>query len=64
MRIMSLRSFSREAPGLEEPVLVSHEQQIIGTWYPLGKEPARPSTDVPTGREFNSRPFTPVPKKK
>jgi hypothetical protein len=40
MKTMSLRALSREAPSLDEIVLVLHDSEVIGRFIPLGLENA------------------------
>lgn len=63
MKTMSLRSLAREAPTLEEAVIVTHDGQIIGRFIPTGVEETEPARFITRDPGFNTRPFTPVPKK-
>jgi len=74
MRTISLRGFSREAPQLQERVLITHESSIIGTFVPIsdalddrataGVRPGEPpSRDLLGGSFGTSRP-APKPGKK
>lgn len=33
-RIMSLRRFAREAAGVAEPTMLTHNDKLLGTFYP------------------------------
>lgn len=43
MKIVTLRTFSREAPDIDETVLVTHERRVIGQYTPVPKV-----LDIPT----------------
>lgn len=52
MKIVSLRSLSREAPTLTSSVVVTHQNVVIGIYRPLD---APPEPDVPwTAAEINA----------
>jgi len=67
MKVVSLRALARQAPMLDETVLVSHQGTLIGRFVPLGADDpgaalatARVSGDAPAGHSFG-RP-RPAPK--
>jgi hypothetical protein len=61
--------FRKSYAALEEPCEVTVMGRLIGTWFPVGSIDYAHSLERPAPldpiyqTQFNSRPFTPVPKK-